>query len=146
MIYFIQIKMRNFGGVGDIIFEMSGADKDIVKWVIDTYGRPGYEVRICPEISEEPHEKKYTREYTFETRFEEINPADLNIRIINCLRRSNYCNGKDRIEKLGDIANWPKTRIKYIRNMGDRSADELIRFLKYNKLREVDNDTGSEIN
>lgn len=53
MRYFIQVKMRNFDGVGDIIFQMSQADKDIVKWVIDTYGRPGYEVKICPETEED---------------------------------------------------------------------------------------------
>ena len=53
MNYFIEVKMRNFDGVEDTIFKMYGADKDVVKWVIDTYGRPGYEIQICPEIREE---------------------------------------------------------------------------------------------
>ena len=52
MSYFIQIKMRNIDGAGDIIFQMNGADKDIVRWVIDTYGRPSFEIKICPEIEE----------------------------------------------------------------------------------------------
>ena len=53
MSYFIQIKILKFDGVGDTVFQMNGADKDIVKWVIDTYGRPAYEIQICLEIEED---------------------------------------------------------------------------------------------
>ena len=48
----ICVKSRKFDGAGDIIFNMYGADKEVIKWVIEAYARPGYEISILPEIEE----------------------------------------------------------------------------------------------
>ena len=72
MSYFIQIKMRNFDGAGDIIFQMNGADKDIVRWVIDTYGRPSFEIKegSCVAIIDIPF--TMSMEEDFINRIEEL--------------------------------------------------------------------------
>ena len=62
MKYYIVVKRMSYDGEGPKCFEMFGADEEIIKLVMNCYGSAGFDIKICPEIKDEPSEQQLWRE------------------------------------------------------------------------------------
>lgn len=109
MTYYVLVMAKHYDAEEDKIFEMYGADKEILKLVIQSYASANFIVKIAPEnkplIIGNPNTK--------------IIDAGFSIRTLNCLRRANF-------ETLGDVVRaYYSGQILHIRNLGPHSLEEI---------------------